>query len=139
MPRLITIPLVALVLLIASCGERTINVNNDGSGFRFADITKGSGVQAQEGSTVTVHYTVALPDGTVIIDTRAKKRAHTFRIGGGTVITGMDRLVRGMRPGGVREATIPPTLHYGSGGYGGVIPPETMLEFRVELIRVRTG
>ena len=91
------------------------------------------------GSVVTTHYTVKLPDGTAVIDTRATGRSHTFKVGGGSVVIGMDKLVRGMRSGGVREGRIPPSLHYGSAGYAGKIPPNTMLTFRVEVLDVKSG
>ena len=122
----------------ASCSDRAISIEQDGA-LRSTTVTEGTGILVREGTVVTTHYTVRLPDGTNIIDTRADGSSHTFEIGGGTVVRGMDRLVRGMRVGGIREAEIPPSLHWGSAGYGGVVPPETVLTFRVEIIDARTG
>ena len=107
--------------------------------FKTVDIHAGTGLLVTEGSMITTHYTVRLPDGTTVIDTRADGQSHTFRVGDGTVVRAMDRLVRGMREGGVREARVPPSMHWGSDGYGGVIPPRTTLTFRVEIVDVRTG
>jgi len=103
------------------------------------DISKGSGLLVVEGSVITTHYTVKLPNGTTVIDTRATGKSHMFIVGGGTVVSGMDKLVRGMRTGGIREGRIPPKLHYGAPGHGGKIPANTVLTFRVEVIDVRTG
>lgn len=140
MPRgaLHLVTLAALAIALGGCNDRTVAVRQD-SGFRTTDIVKGNGLLVDEGCVVTVHYTVKLPDGTAVIDTHAMGRSHTFRVGGGTVVAGMDKLVRGMRTGGVREGRVPPSYHYGSQGHGGKIPPNTMLTFRVELVDVRSG
>ena len=42
-----------------------------------------------------------------------------------------------MKPGGKAKLTCPPEIAYGSRGAGGVIPPNTTLNFEVELISVR--
>ena len=124
-----------------ACHDRSISMALD-SGLEYEDVTVGSGFTAEHGSFVTVHYTVALPDGEVIIDTRKngpRGRAHRFTVGDKTVIPGLDRGVIGMKPGGTRRLTVPPSSHYGVKGYAGVIPAETDLTFVVELVSVRTS
>lgn len=73
------------------------------------------------------------------MDTRKKGRGkpHTWRLGDGSVITGIDTAVRGMKSGGIRQAIVPPELHWGSKAYGGVIPEDAYLKFRIELVNVR--
>ena len=128
--------LLASLTVLPACIDRSVSVDIDNVGHH-TDVTRGHGVPAREGNEVVLHYTVKLPDGKVIIDTRAKGKAHRFRIGDDTVIPGMDQAVRGMRQGGVREVVMPPIAHYGRQGYGNVVPPDTHLHFRIEMVQLR--
>jgi FKBP-type peptidyl-prolyl cis-trans isomerase FkpA len=58
-------------------------------------------------------------------------------LGGGTTIAGLDRGVRGMKPGGKRRLVIPAELAYGKRGMGDVVPPGSDLAYEVELLEVR--
>lgn len=128
--------LCACLCAVPGCVDRAVNVDIDETGT-VVDIKRGDGVPAREDNEVEVHYTVALPDGKVIIDTRANNRSHRFRIGDGSVIPGMDQAVRGMRAGGIREVVMPPVAHYGRHGYANIVPPDTDLHFHIELITLR--
>jgi FKBP-type peptidyl-prolyl cis-trans isomerase len=100
------------------------------------DQVVGTGAEAVPGSTVTVHYTGALPDGTVF-DSSVGRGAFSFPLGAGKVIKGWDQGVAGMKVGGKRKLIIPPGLAYGDQAVGGIIPANATLVFEVELVSVQ--
>ena len=97
----------------------------------------GSGDTANSGDLVTVHYTGWLTDGRKFDSSLDRRDPFVFRLGAGSVIKGWDEGVQGMKVGGTRKLTIPPDLGYGARGAGGVIPPNAILIFEVELLEVR--
>jgi peptidylprolyl isomerase len=68
--------------------------------------------QAQEGDTVTLHYTGTLEDGTVF-DSSQGGEPLSFKVGAGEVIPGFDQGVRGMHIGESRRIEIPADQAYG--------------------------
>lgn len=108
------------------------------------DTTVGTGNEALKGKTAVVHYTGWLYDPAAA-DKKGRKfdssvdrgQPFIFPIGGGRVIRGWDEGVVGMRVGGRRTLVIPPEMAYGSRGAGGVIPPDAILVFDIELLDVR--
>lgn len=68
--------------------------------------------KAQAGSTVRVHYTGRLEDGTVF-DSSEGRDPLEFEVGGGQVIAGFDEAVTGMEPGEEQTVTIPAEQAYG--------------------------
>ena len=126
------------MMAVGSLLQVDVSIGAWAGGLRVSDVQKGSGLEAREGNLVRAHYKGMLPDGTVIVDTH-ERGSHQWRVGDGTVIVGMDRAVRGMRPGGIRRATVPYTLHYGQFGYGNKVPPHTTLTFEIEVLDVATG
>jgi FKBP-type peptidyl-prolyl cis-trans isomerase FkpA len=106
------------------------------SGLIIEDLTEGTGDEARAGQTVTVHYTGWLTDGTKFDSSKDRNEPFDFALGARHVIAGWDEGVQGMKIGGSRKLTIPPTLGYGARGAGGVIPPNATLVFDVELLAI---
>lgn len=101
------------------------------------DITVGSGAEAVAGKKITVNYTGTLTDGTKFDSSLNPGRTpFTFNLGAGEVIQGWDQGFNGMKVGGKRKLTIPPSLGYGAQGAGDVIGPNATLIFEVELLDV---
>ncbi|MBK6315466.1 MAG: FKBP-type peptidyl-prolyl cis-trans isomerase [Blastocatellia bacterium] len=101
------------------------------------EMTLGDGAEAVPGGWVTVHYTGWLTNGTKFDSSMDRNEPFGFKLGAGQVIVGWDRGVSGMKVGGKRKLTIPAHLGYGARGAGGVIPPNAVLVFEVELLGVR--
>ena len=106
------------------------------SGLRYQIIQKGSGVKAQKGKQVSVHYKGQLSDGTVFDSSYKRKEPINFPVGVGQVIAGWDEGIQLLQVGDKARFVIPSHLGYGSRGAGGVIPPDATLIFDVELVNV---
>jgi len=106
-------------------------------GVDVATIKPGDGVTfPKTGQTVTVHYVGTLTDGKKFDSSRDRGKPFKFRIGAGEVIKGWDEGVAKMSIGQVANLTCSPDYAYGEKGYPGVIPPNAVLKFEVELFGV---
>jgi peptidylprolyl isomerase len=102
------------------------------------DEVVGDGDEATIGKRVVVHYVgVAWSNGREFDASWNRGSAFDFRLGAREVIEGWEKGVKGMKVGGRRRITIPPSLGYGSQGAGGVIKGGETLVFVVDLIAVR--
>ena len=102
------------------------------------DVVEGDGPEAMEGQEVDVHYVgVAWSTRRQFDASWDRGSAFTFPLGKGRVIKGWDQGVVGMKVGGRRKLTIPPSLGYGNAGAGGVIRGGETLVFVVALLSVR--
>ncbi|HZQ05430.1 MAG TPA: FKBP-type peptidyl-prolyl cis-trans isomerase [Anaerolineae bacterium] len=106
------------------------------SGLQIVEVQPGTGKTAQSGSSVSVHYTGYLTDGTQF-DSSIGGQPITFVLGSGRVIPGWEEGIAGMQVGEKRRLIIPPQLGYGAQGAGGVIPPNATLVFDVELVNIQ--
>ncbi len=107
------------------------------SGLRYKMIQKGNGKKAENGKTVSVHYTGQLEDGKVFDSSIPRKKPIEFPLGRGNVIEGWDEGIALLQVGDKARFVIPSHLGYGSRGAGGAIPPNATLIFDVELMDVK--
>jgi len=101
------------------------------------DLVVGKGTEAKTGDAVKVHYVGTLPDGKEFDSSKKHNQPFDFELGAGRVIKGWDQGVAGMKIGGKRKLTVPPSLGYGARGFPPVIPPNATLIFEVELLEVK--
>ena len=107
------------------------------SGLRYQMIQKGNGKKAENGKTVSVHYSGSLPNGKVFDSSYTRKKPIEFPLGRGNVIEGWDEGIALLQVGDKARFVIPSHLGYGAQGAGGVIPPNATLIFDVELMDVK--
>jgi peptidyl-prolyl cis-trans isomerase A (cyclophilin A) len=107
------------------------------SGLRYQFIQRGDGKQAESGKTVAVHYEGSLENGKVFDSSYPRKKPIEFRLGQGQVIEGWDEGIALLKVGDKARFVIPSDLGYGPAGAGGVIPPNAILIFDVELMDVK--
>jgi FKBP-type peptidyl-prolyl cis-trans isomerase len=119
--------------------------------YSIATLSSSSGgagqsscaIQSRRGDVLEIHYqaTALLSDGRrYVYDSSASRgtgQPYQMVLGSGDMIPGVDQGVYDMCPGDVRLVQIPPRLAYGGRGsrlYQ--IPPETPLEWRIELVSI---
>lgn len=105
------------------------------SGLQYEVLTEGTGPHPTSSDTVAVHYEGKLIDGTIFDSSYQRGQPATFPLG--SVIPGWTEGVQLMTPGSKYRFTIPPALGYGAAGAGGVIPPNAVLLFDIELLAIR--
>ena len=105
------------------------------SGVAVRDDVVGTGAEAKAGDTLTVHYIGTLSDGKVFDSSVDRGVPFSFVLGVQQVIRGWDEGLLGMKEGGKRTLVIAPDYGYGPNG-AGPIPPNSVLIFQVELIKV---
>lgn len=106
------------------------------TGLQYIDVVVGSGAEAKNGTSVSVHYTGYLTNGTKFDSSLDRGQPFPLALPG-QVIQGWNEGIPGMKVGGKRRLLIPAALGYGSRGAGGVIPPNADLVFDVELLAVK--
>ena len=126
-----------LPLALAGCGggNDTTSAPTSGGTLLVEDLVVGTGATAAVGDTVSVHYVGTLTNGTVFDSSYSRNQPFTFRVGAGQVIAGWDQGIPGMKVGGKRRLTIPPSLGYGNQA-NGPIPANSTLIFDVELLSI---
>ncbi|MFE9928830.1 FKBP-type peptidyl-prolyl cis-trans isomerase [Streptomyces sp. NPDC005533] len=101
------------------------------------DLVVGDGPEAKPGRVVRVHYVgVTFETGVEFDASWDRGQPFKFAVGGGRVIKGWDRGLRGMKVGGRREIVIPPRLGYGNQSPSPLIPAGSTLVFVVDLLSV---
>ena len=126
------IPAIILLLLVAGCSSKDKEIM-DGE-LIIEDLKVGEGNPVEKYNIVTVNYTGWLTDDTKFDSSLNPGRSpFRFTVGGGQVIKGWDEGLIGMKTGGKRKLTIPPSMGYGNRDMG-VIPSNSTLIFEIDLL-----
>ena len=110
-------------------------VKETASGLQYIVVKEGDGELPTASSTVSVHYTGTLLDGTVFDSSVQRGQPATFPVNG--VIAGWTEALQLMTVGSSWKLFIPYQLAYGDQGAGGAIPPYATLIFDVELLEIK--
>ena len=116
--------------------ENGIDAQSTESGLRYVIDVEGTGNYPEPGDSVKVHYTGTLLGGDKFDSSLDRGEPLPFVIGRRQVIMGWDEGIALLKPGGKGTLYIPSPLAYGARGAGGLIPPNAVLKFDVELIEI---
>jgi peptidylprolyl isomerase len=144
-------PLIVAVELLAINGkdadgnpyppkEKALSREDRPNGLIIEELKLGTGEACPEKATVVCHYKVMLAaNGQQVQSSYDSGQPAEFSLdpaSPNTVIKGWQEGIPGMKIGGKRRLIVPAELAYGAGGRPG-IPPNSMLEFEVELVEIK--
>lgn len=113
------------------------------TGLNYVVVKEGTGEKPAAGSMVSVHYVGKLLSGKEFDSSYKNPQSGgkpvDFPIGQGMVIPGWEEGIMAMKKGGKCTFIIPSSLAYGEAGSPGVIPPNSVLLFDVELVDIKKG
>ncbi|MDB2592156.1 FKBP-type peptidyl-prolyl cis-trans isomerase [Gammaproteobacteria bacterium] len=110
------------------------DVQTTSTGLQYKVLEEGNGPKPNLDDQVTVRYEGKLPDGKVFDSSYQRNQDATFGLK--QVITGWQEALQMMPEGSTWEITIPADLAYGTQGVPGVIPPNSVLTFKVNLVKI---
>lgn len=106
------------------------------SGMVYRSLKEGTGKNPTAADTVKVHYRGTFADGKEFDSSYKRNAPAEFPLG--RVIPCWTEGVQRMKVGGKAKLTCPAALAYGANG-AGPIPPNTPLQFEVELLGISGG
>ena len=126
--------LIAIAAVTISTQVLAANTETLPSGVVVTHSKLGQGVSPTADNTVRVNYRGTLPNGTEFDSSYKRHEPISFPLRG--VIPCWTQGVQKMKVGGKATLTCPAATGYGARGVPGVIPPNTMLTFEVELLAI---
>lgn len=109
-------------------------VKSTENGILYRVIKSGEGKSPAATDKVTVHYQGSLTNGQVFDSSYKRNEPTSFPVNG--VIPGWSQVLQMMSEGDKWEVMIPSDLAYGPQGIPNVIPPNSILVFEIDLIKV---
>lgn len=105
------------------------------SGLQYIILSEGTGNSPKLTDNVSVHYRGSLIDGAEFENTVSRGTPQTFRVD--SVIAGWTEALQLMKEGAKWKLFIPPNLAYGERGRPPRIPPNSILIFEIELLKIQ--
>lgn len=105
------------------------------SGLLYKELSKGNGGKPTLTDTVVFHYEGKFLDGEVFDNTFDKGRPASFPVSG--TIKGWEEAFQMMEKGSKWRFIIPSSLAFGEKGNAQMIPPNSPLEFEIELLDIK--
>ncbi len=130
-------PLMTLMLALATASafaQAEGSTQKLPSGVEVTHLKLGKGAKPTGTSTVQVHYEGKLTNGTVFDSSYKRGEPISFPLN--RVIPCWTEGVQTMAVGGKAKLLCPAKTAYGEAGAGGVIPPNAVLSFTVELLDI---
>ena len=116
----------------AAPGAGTVTTTS--SGLIFKLIKPGTGASPKASDTVKVHYRGTFMDGREFDSSYKTGKPAEFPLD--RVIKCWTEGLQRLQVGGSARLTCPPAIAYGERGAGGTIPPNSTLQFEVELLGI---
>ena len=105
----------------------------------FKDTNAGSGytVGEKDGQLLQIKFTSKFVGGKFAANIKEfDVPSMVFKTGEQRCLPGLEEGLRGMKVGGTRSIKVPPSKGYGDSWYRGVVPPNSHLQFDVELVTI---
>jgi FKBP-type peptidyl-prolyl cis-trans isomerase FkpA len=131
----VRIMLCAAALSLVACAVAAQAPVTTKSGLVYQSLQEGSGASPASTDVVKVHYRGTFQDGKEFDSSYKRGEPTEFPLN--RVIPCWTEGVQLMKPGGKAKLTCPPAIAYGERGAGSVIPPNSTLNFEIELVSVK--
>lgn len=102
--------------------------------IRYAE--KGKGNTLKKGDMVSLKYKTFLPDGKLIDGSDIVGHPLSYFIGINMSVKGWDEAFLYLKPGDKIKLHLPAEKAYGKKGFGTMVPPDTDLDFDIEIIEL---
>jgi FKBP-type peptidyl-prolyl cis-trans isomerase len=123
------------ILAYLSKNREGVQYNKTYSGVRYAIYDKGNGRIPKASDIVSIAYTAHLLDGTFVASSELYGPLE-FPVDQFFVPDGLSEGIKTLREGGRGSFIIPSTLAHGAKGIPGLVPPNAIMVFDVELLEI---
>lgn len=102
-------------------------------GLKLIEETEGNGAKARIGNVIEVKLNGWLNKGEKI----QSDHIQNIKLGSRSIIPGIEYAIEGMKVHGIRKVKISPHLGYKEKGVEGLIPPNSLLIYEIEVLNIK--